>query len=236
VTRFERHVVAVVHFASQFSDLVADFLPMARRRYGMYIVAVIPETSLKALYFSNRAVELLEAKKFDEALVQAKTAVTIDPKLSVGWNTLGVVERSTGAEAEAEIHFLKALSCDRKDVAAMSNMENLLREKGRTEEAAKYRQLGLEVRKKDPYFHALLAEEALNEGNLDEAESQINEAIRIHFSEPEFYLFKARLSLLKGQLDGASKAIEKARKWAAPGEQERYDNKLEMLKRMKPQP
>jgi outer membrane PBP1 activator LpoA protein len=48
--------------------------------------------------------------------------------------------------------------------------------------------------------------------------------------EPDFYLIQARISLAQGQRKDAIKALEKARKWAMPEMQARYDTKLALLK------
>ena len=97
-----------------------------------------------------------------------------------------------------------------------------------------YRDRGLEVRKKDPFFNAFLAEEALQDCNWMEAEKRIKQAIRLLPVESDFYLIQARISLAQGQLKDAIKALEKARKWAMPEMRSRYDTKLALLKGEKP--
>ncbi len=117
-----------------------------------------------------------------------------------------------------------------KDGAPCGNLENLLRAQGRESEAQAYRDRGLEVRKRDPFFNAFLAEEALQDSHWEEAEKRIRQAIRLLPQEPDFYLIQARLALALGQRKDAIKALEKARKWAQPEMQARYDTKLALLK------
>ena len=145
-------------------------------------------------------------------------------------NILGVVQRNQGLEAEAEASFLKALQADPRDGAPCGNLENLLRAQGREAEAQVYRDRGLEIRKKDPFFNAFLAEEALQDSHWEEAEKRIKQAIRLLPQEPDFYLVQARICLAQGQRKEAIKALEKARKWAMPEMQARYDTKLALLK------
>ena len=229
VVRFERHLVALVPIPP-LEDVVADFLPQLRRRVGVYRVQIQPRERVKALFFANRAVELMEEGVSDEAQARAEASVRIDPAMSVGWNILGVVQKSRGELEAAEKAFRRSLSCDSKDSSAIGNMEALLRQEGRLEEAFQYRRLGELVRKKDPYFHAFLAEEALASGDYPEAEKRIRTAQKLLPHEPEFFLTLARLHILQGKTEAAVKDLEEAQRWAIPEERERYDGKLAAIR------
>ncbi|MBI1753430.1 MAG: tetratricopeptide repeat protein [Acidobacteria bacterium] len=225
--RYERHIVAVVP-AGVGQELIADFLPEVRRE--SQLIAVLEPKRVLALFYSNRAVELMADEKTDEALIHAHQSIQVDPTLGVGWNILGVVQRKQGLEGDAEQSFLKALQADPKDGAPCGNLENLLRAQGRMAEAQTYRDRGLEIRKKDPFFNAFLAEEAFQEGQWEEAGKRIKQAIKLLPQESDFYLIQARINLAQGQRKEAIKSLEKARKWALPDMQARYDTKLALLK------
>lgn len=229
VIRYERHVVALVQDFPR-GDMVADFLPTLRKRWGTYIVTNLTEPRLKALFYSNRAVELMEVGDYPAAMAHADLSLKNDPSSSVGWNVRGVVQRTLGDMAAAEASYLKAHKIEPKDTSCIGNLENLMREQGRDSEANKYRQLGLKLRQQDPYFHAFLAEEALAAGDPEEAQKRIHAALKIQSYEPEFYLIQARIRLANGKFEDAMKSIEEARHWAQPGERERYDNKLAIMK------
>ncbi len=230
--RYERHVVAVLQ-AGTGRELVADFLPEIRR--DSQLVAALPPKRVLALFRSNRAVEQMDENQLDEALQSAHQSIEEDPTLGVGWNILGVVQHAQGQDAEAEASFLRALAADPKDGAPCGNLENLLRGQGREAEAKIYRERGLDIRKKDPFFNAFLAEEALQDSQWEEAEKRIKHAIRIFPQEPDFHLIQARISLAQGHRKEAIKALEKARKWAMPEMQARFDSKLALLKGETPQ-
>jgi tetratricopeptide (TPR) repeat protein len=226
--RYERHIVAVVAAGTVGPPLVVDFLPDVRRDFQL--VALLDQKRVMALFYSNRAVEVMEESREEEAMQFAQKAIDIDPNLGVGWNILGVVQRNQGQEVEAEKSFRKALQVDPKDGAPCGNLENLLRDQGRLEEAQAFRDKGLDIRKQDPFFNAFLAEEALQIAQWDEAEKRIKQAIKIMPQESDFYLIQARIHLAQGQRKEAIKALEKARKWAMPDMQARYDSKLALLK------
>lgn len=230
IVRMERHVVALVPMFPM-GDLVADFLPQLRQRQSVYIVQTLSPERILALFHSNRAVELLINGRHEEAMAQAEIALKADPTSSVSWNIRGVVLKNTGQIEKAEADYLKALSLDAKDTAAIGNMESLLLETNRQAEAVHYRQLGLELRKKDPYFQAFLAEEAMEAEQWEEAARRVAAAIKLLPYESSFYLLKARLDLMDGKPKKALAALELARHWALPAERERYDSKIAMLKK-----
>ncbi|WP_306591582.1 transglutaminase-like domain-containing protein [Geothrix sp. 21YS21S-4] len=230
--RYERHVVAVVAGGTIGQELVADFLPEVRK--GAQLIAYLEPRRVEALFYSNRAVELLAESKPEEALQAAHRSIEVDPGLGVGWNILGVVQRTQGTDAEAEASFRKALEADPRDGAPCGNLESLMRAQGRDAEAQTFREQGLEIRKRDPFFNAFLAEEALGDEHWAEADKRIRQAIRLLPQEPEFYLVQARIHLAQGQTKDAIKALEKARKWSLPDMQSRFDSKLALLKNLKP--
>jgi Flp pilus assembly protein TadD len=90
----------------------------------------------------------------------------------------------------------------------------------------------VELRKKDPYYHAFLADDAIGEGNWGEAQAEIEMAIKLQPYDPEFFLTQARILLQLGDVDGAARNLEAARRWAIPAERERFDSKLAALKRL----
>jgi Flp pilus assembly protein TadD len=223
---FERHVVAVVPMPP-VDNLVADFVPQLQR--GVHHLEMLPETRVLALFHSNRAVELLQEHKPDEALAEAKTSLQVDPNSGVGWNILGVVQRDLGLTAEAEASLLKALALDSKDGAACGNLETLMQDTGRPEQAAYYRDMGLKLRAKDPYFHGFLATEAYHNGNLEQAREEVRTAIKLLPYEPDFYVLLAQLQVVKGEQEDAIKTLERAKRWSLPLERQRLDSKLALL-------
>lgn len=231
VIRLERHLVAMVR-VPPMEDLVADFLPQLRRRAGTYIVNIVSENRVRALFHSNRAVEFLDDGDQPAALAELEIAIHADESSAAAWNIRGVVQRSQGLTAQAETSYRKALSLDPRDGTVVGNLEALMRETGRLPEAAAFRVQGLELRKKDPYFNAFLAEEAFAEGQLGEAMERIEAAIKLLPYDPDFYLTQARIRLEQGKPVDARKALELARRWALPSERQRYDSKLAAIANM----
>ncbi len=231
IVRKERHVVALASRGYGTEDLVADFLPNMRRRVGLYQVRTLNKTTFLALFHANRAVESLDRDDMTMAMAHANRAVETDPTNSTGWNVKGVLHQRLEQLEEAEACFRKSVRLDKREIAALGNLESLLRRTGRMEESLQIRNFSMQVRKRDPYFQYFLAEEALTEKKLSESEKYIKAAIRLHKEEPEFHLLLARIRLEMGEVGAAQEAIAQAQKWASPEEKARFANKADALKR-----
>jgi tetratricopeptide (TPR) repeat protein len=229
---YERHVVALAPMAPQ-EDLVADFVPEIRRLRGTYVVALLSEARFLSLYYSNRAVERLDTGDLAGALVEAQRSLNADPTGSVGWNVLGVVHMHSGDLPAAENAFRKALDLDQADGAAIGNLEVLLHLLGRETEAKDIRTRGEKVRKRDPYFQAILAEEALNSGDLDEAERHVKAAENTLPQEVEFRVLAARVFLARGDFDHAIEEIKGAQRGAGASQKARLDAKMDAIRNLR---
>lgn len=222
----ERHMVAAIRL-DVVNAVIADFggLPT----YGVLRVQPLPIARFRALFHSNRAVEELQAGNLPGALANAQASIEDDSGSGIGWNILGVVQRRQGNEKAAEASFLRALAVDANNGAACGNLEDLYTQTGRPQKASAYRELGLRLRERDPYFHAFLAREALAQGRNDDARAEIRKAIGIQHMEPEFYLVLAQVEVNEGERKAATRAVEKAIQWSLPEQRKRMESKLAML-------
>lgn len=226
--RYERHFVAVMGYGPVGTARVADFLPEVRQ--GTQNLVMVKRQRALAVFYSNRAIELLSSARPEEALAAGRTSVEIDPAHSGGWNVLGVVQQEEGQPKEAEASFRKAMALNASDGIPSGNLELLLLAQGRKEEAQVCRERAMESQKKNPYYNAFLAQEALAASQWDEAEKRMKVALNILPHEPEFLLLLARICLAQGREKAAVKALELARKWTVPADQPRWDAKLALLK------
>ena len=222
----ELHVVAAIQ-VNALNTVVADFAP--EMHFGAIHIRPITEARFRALFHSNRAVELMQADSPEAAIPEAEASLRDDPASGIGWNTYGVIQQALGNQAKAEQAFLRAIEIDPRNGVACGNLESLYRNLGRIEEADRYRALSLTLRDQDPYFHAFLAKEALDSNRLDTALDQINRALRIQKMEPDFYLILAQAEFNRGRRDSAAKAVEKAIHWSLPGQRRRMESKLALL-------
>ena len=222
----ELHVVAAIP-VNALNTVVADFSPEIHA--GAVHIRPIAEPRFRAMFHSNRAIEILQDQGPEAAIPEAEAALKDDPGSGIGWNTYGVIQKAMNQPARAEQAFLRALAIDPKNGVACGNLEGIYLDQGRSEEASKYRALGLELRDKDPYFHAFLAKEALGTGRIDDAVEQIKKALRLQKAEPDFYLILAQAELDRGRRGEAADAVEKAVHWSLPSQKKRMESKLALI-------
>ncbi|HTL98256.1 MAG TPA: hypothetical protein VL181_05570, partial [Holophagaceae bacterium] len=139
----ELHVVAAIPI-NMLNTVVADFSP--ETHLGAIHIRPISEARFRAMFHSNRAVELLQSDGPEAAIPEAEAALRDDPQSGIGWNTYGVIQQDMGHQARAEEAFLRAIQIDPKGGIACGNLEGLYRSVGRTEDADRYRALGLVLR------------------------------------------------------------------------------------------
>ena len=224
----ERHLVAAVRVNS-ITIMVADF--SGEPHAGAIPIQPMSEARFRALFHSNRAAELLISENLPGAFQEAEAAVKEDPGSGIAWNTYGAVEKAQAHLADAESAFRKAMAVDPKNGPACGNLEEMLRAEGRTGEANQLHALSLEIRDKDPYFHAFMAKESLQAGDIQGALSHITRAIKLQRMEPEFYLILAQAELDRGERAAAEKAVHKAIYWSLPGQRKRMESKLELIQK-----
>lgn len=227
LVRNEKHMVAVLENKPS-GLMVMDFAPEVRRNF--YNVIPIGEAKALAMFHSNRAVEALDAGLLNEALGEAKAGVAASPTVGIAWNVLGVVHRGLNDLPAAEEAFRRALVVDPLEGSACGNLENLCQVQGRGPEAEAFRNLGLNLRSKDPYFHAFLAKEALDRSDFKQARKELKTALKIYKHDPEFYVLMAQVEILSGEQKDAERALEEAKRWANPEDRARMDSKLAKIR------
>ena len=223
----ELHVVAAIP-VNPLNTVVADFSPEIHN--GAVHIRPVTEARFRAMFHSNRAIEILQDEGPEAAIPEAEAALRDDPQSGIGWNTYGVIQKAMNHPARAEEAFLRALAIDPKNGIACGNLEGIYKDMGRTEEAGRFRALGMELRDKDPYFHAFLAKEALDSGHVEDAVDQIKKALRLQKMEPDFYLILAQAELNRGRRDQAAEAVEKAVHWSLPAQMKRMESKLALIR------
>jgi Tfp pilus assembly protein PilF len=113
--------------------LTIDFLP--GEDVAGYHRHEIPESTIVAMYFNNRAVEALLRQHLDEAYWWARAALRQDAAFIAAYNTLAVIYRRHGDLALAERSWRLALAREPEHVVVMRNLAPLLAATGRAAEA-----------------------------------------------------------------------------------------------------
>lgn len=191
----------------------------------------IADKRLLAIYYSNRAVELLAAGRRDLASAYIEASLQQDDGHASTWNNAGVIQLREGDKQTAERDYVHALRLDPEHGAALANLYALYQHAGDQARAEQYRRRIEHARLRDPYHHFMRAQDYEKRGEYRQAIRQYRSAIRLLGSEHRFHFGLARAYLLAGEPARAGDALKRAHALSDGAARNRYQAKLEALRR-----
>ncbi len=180
----------------------------------------ISDQRLLALYYNNRAAELLAGPSPEVAAPFMAASLRLDPGYANSWNNAGVLHLYAGDRHAAERDYLKALALDSNNASALFNLALFYAEDDDQVRRASFNRRLERVRLKDPYYQLLQAMDAEKQGDYALAVKRYKRAIRLHGSEPRFHRGLARAYLQLGDERRAHRALNRARALGPGGEEQ----------------
>jgi Flp pilus assembly protein TadD len=164
------------------------------------------------------------------ALAHFQQSLRDDDSFAAAWINLGILHRREGYPEYAEASYLQALTIDRYNLVAMSNLANLYEAEGLTERAETYRAKVQQHRMENPYYRFMLANEAFAGGNYQAAIRDLEHAISDRPKEDLFYSLMSMSYLMLGDREAAQVWMKKAAEVAEEdSNKRRYEHKLGVL-------
>jgi len=171
----------------------------------------ISDVTAIALYYTNRAAELIQARELETAIEAADTALELDPELAIAWVNRGVGLRRMGRWEEAEMSYAKALEHRPNFEPALQDLETVMRLQGRFDEAE---QVAAHIRKlgtRNPFNLLRLGDDSLSRGHPADARIYYRRALRLMRESPEPYAALGLADLMRGDRAGAEKWLLRAK-------------------------
>lgn len=172
----------------------------------------VPDQTALALYYSNRGAELVQARRFNEALEQLDIAVALAPDLAQAWVNLGVARRRTGDQKGAEAAYRLALDVDPDHLSAYHNLVGLYRLQGRGDPAGRILAMLDRRDNRNPYIYLQLGDLSQQRDHLDEARRFFKRAIKLGREHAETHASLGLLFLKAGDRAKAEKWLRRAEK------------------------
>lgn len=199
------------------------------RGHEAYIIDVsgrVPEDAVRtrrlsdreayAQYYNNLGVEALLENELPEAWARFHQALETEPGLAYLWSNMGVVYNRNGQVDAAEFAYRTALEVDRRESIAVNNLYVIYLQEGRMAEAGRLEARVERHRKRNPYYLARLATEALESRQYEEAIELLQRSIRINEEEYRFHGALAQALYLAGDHEQALSSLDTARSLAPP--------------------
>lgn len=120
--------------AQEMGRYTIDFQPVETPWLSR--VRPLTESTVVAMFFNNRAVELMEQGELDAAFAHLQAALRSEPRYLNSLNTLGVLYRRAGDLARAEGSLRLLLQHEPGNAHAAANLAALWRAQGRVDEAS----------------------------------------------------------------------------------------------------
>jgi Tfp pilus assembly protein PilF len=209
--------------------LVVDFV--RQDELGSRRVQTLSEATIVAMYYNNRAAELLAAGDLRAAYWHVRAALRHQPGFATAENTLGVVYARAGDVAAAEIAYRQALEADPGSVGALGNLVHLLRGAGRLAEADALKARLDRLEPEPPFHHFQIGRAAAAAGDWPAAAEHFERELRLHPRQDEVHIWAARAWRELGDIKRARRHAAAAVEYSiTPLRRRQYAAKLDQLR------
>jgi tetratricopeptide (TPR) repeat protein len=190
------------------NTLTIDFDPVISKK--SFPSKIINKNTVVAMYYTNKGGQALFDDELDKAYAYFKAATKVDPSFSPAWGNLGVLYRKVKHDDYAMINYRHAISLNNKNYNTMSNMSIILNEQGKFDQVKRIKKILHKKRHENPYYHALLADEAFYRGHHSKAIKHYRRAILLANNIHEFHFGMAKIYYAMNDHQRAEKSLKKA--------------------------
>lgn len=175
----------------QRDDVVID-LEMSRYR-AHYRQHEISDTLAMAQFYSNRAMEYLDAGNFTDAFLNLRKSIRLNNRQSYVWSNLGALYGRKKLLRQSGLAYLHALELNPDDLTVMNNLSYYYNQIGDKQNALKYAQLAQHYRESNPFYKYNLALSAFEQAEYEQALQLLVQAMEREKEDLRFYQLAASL-------------------------------------------
>lgn len=188
--------------------LQIDFDPYILKK--SFPKTVVDKATILAMFYTNKGAQAMVNGQYTTAYAYLKKATEVAPLFSSSWSNLGILYRLVENYSLARKTYQYTLTLDPNNLTVLSNFAMLMKKEGLTNEAYLLEKKLHNKRAKNPYYHALLADEALYKGELNIAKQYYKSAIKLNNKVHEFYYGLAKVYYQLDEYPKARIALNKA--------------------------
>lgn len=188
--------------------LEIDFDPLIYRK--SFSKKVVGRNTVLAMFYNNKGAQALASKNYGLAYAYLKHATLADDAFSPAWGNLSVLYRLNHHYDTALLGYKHAIALDNSNLTALKNYSFLLKKIGELDKALIIESQLKSIRNKNPYYHALLADEAFYRGDNELAITHYKKAIKMDKNVHEFYFGIAKVYVDNNDKQNAEKYMKRA--------------------------
>lgn len=192
----------------------------------------ISDEHLLALFYGNRAMELLAKGDVVSALSWQEEALRHEQGDATLWNNAGVLHQRMGHSEIAEEMYLVALQRNSKLSSALSNLIYFYQEKGHLRKMHYWQRYAERSLRMDPYYQFAQGRRDELDGNWGGAIKYYKRAISLYGREELFHFYLARAYYGAGNLGRADVELAVASRLSEGADKKRYQAKRDALRRI----
>lgn len=209
--------------------LQIDFDPYILR--NSFTKVKVDKPTILAMFYTNIGAQAIVDGEYTKAYAYLKQATLVSPFFDPAWTNLGILYRMVNNYPLAEKTYRYALTLDPNNLTILNNLAMLMKKQGFIDKSIEIETSIHNKRIKNPYYHALLGDEALYRGNGTVAKSHYKKAIKLNHKNHEFYYGLAKAYYQLDEYENAQETLEKAIKLnKAKSTEHQYIAKLEWMK------
>jgi len=171
---------------------------------------VINKNTVLAMFYNNKGGQALVNGNYIIAYQYLKAATQADKFFSSAWGNLAVLYKQTNHVQIAEATYRHAILLDQNNYTALTNLAILLRNNHAIAEADTIEKKIQAKRNKNPYYQAVLADEAYYKHNYPLALLHYKKAIKLNNKIHELYFGLAKVYYQLNKISAAKKAMKMA--------------------------
>lgn len=186
-----------------------------------------------AMFYNNKAAELILKEKLNHAYAYLKAALQVDSRYKAAMLNLGLVYRKAGELEYAEQAYLAAIAVNDEYLSAWENLAVLYNKTNRETLASEIFFRLQRQRMKNPYYHLMLAEQALENDDVKQSIVHFKDAIKLDSAPHQFYFGLANAYLSLDDLDNTERYLRIAKRKAGEARiSDEYGEKISILARL----
>ena len=210
------------------APIIVDFDP----QQGMhkFKATQITKSQMVSHFYVNKSADFMITNETSKAYAYLRAAIKRDPENAGAWLNLGVLFSKHNFYQEAQSYYEMALTLRPNFTTAYENMALLYARQGDEEKAQSLLTKLHKKREKNPYYHMVLGDIAIESQSYLQAIKHYKEAIALNNRPHEFHFSMAKAYYSLGDIENAQRYLENAKRRANDHEvSEQYASKISIL-------